>query len=178
MPKFDGTSTKADFESYKTKHMAVEALKDGFHKAYVKNRPVNKPGATTPDPNLIANEKLRAMAIAYLILIIKEASQDLIKPVKDDPYLAWQLLTARYQPSTIDEYARLRKEMKSYELDDPYDSPELLINKILRTNARLIAVKPTYGQDDVQIMAMVHASSQKTCMRYSSPTSSSKCTPA
>ena len=103
MPKFDGTSTKAEFETYKTKFMAVGALKDGFHKALLKNLPVNKPGATA-DPELTAYEKLRAMAMAYLILPTKGAPQDLIKPAGDEPYLAWQLLTARYQPNTIKVY--------------------------------------------------------------------------
>ena len=45
--------------------------------------------------------------------------------------------------------------MGHHEMEDPYDISELLINKILRTNARLIAIKTSYGPDGVQIMARV-----------------------
>ena len=40
-------------------------------------------------------------------------------------------------------------------MEDPYDNPELLINRILRTNAKLTTIIPSYGLDNVQIMAMV-----------------------
>ena len=96
MPKFDGTSTKVNFESYKTKLMAVGALKDEFHQAYLKDLPTNPPGAASLDVTLATNEKLRSTAIAYLILTIEATPQDLTKPAEDDPHLAWKLLTMRY----------------------------------------------------------------------------------
>ena len=155
MSKFDGTSTKDDFETFKTKLMAVGALKDGFQLVYLKDLVINPPGTTTPNTTLTNIEKLRSTAMAYLILTTKGAPQDLIKPAGDDSYLAWQLLTARYQPNTIKEYGQLREEMESYDMEDPYDNPELLINRIMRTNARLAVIKSSYGLDDVQIMTMV-----------------------
>ena len=155
MLKFDDTSTRVDFLSYKTKLMAFGALKDIFQLAYLTDLKINPSGSTSLDPNLTANVKLRSTAMSYLILTTEGVPQDLIKPAGNDPFLAWNLFTTRFQPNTIKEYARLREEMESHELEDPYNNPELLINKALRTNARLTAVKPTYGQDDEQIMTMV-----------------------
>ena len=86
--------------------MAVGALKDWFYQAYLKDLPINLPGAVTLDPILTANEKLRSTAMAYLILITEGAPQDLIKPAKDNPFLAWTLLTTKYQPNTIQKYGR------------------------------------------------------------------------
>ena len=54
-------------------------------------------------------------------------------------------------------------------MEGPYDNPELLIKRILRTNARLAAIKSSYGLDDVQIMAMVQANFPRIYMRFSSP---------
>lgn len=78
IPKFDGTSTKLDFESYKTKLMAIGALRNGFQKAYKTDLPINLP-ETTLDPALTANEKLRATAMSYLILSTDGAPQNMIK---------------------------------------------------------------------------------------------------
>lgn len=93
--------------------------------------------------------------MSYLILSTDVTPQDMIKPAEDDPYLAWKLLVDRYQPVTVDAYGRLMDDMSSCELDDSYDNLEVWINKVMRINVRLIAIKPSYGLDDVQIVAKV-----------------------
>ena len=104
MPKFDGTSARLDFEFYKTKLMAIGALKDGFQKAYKQDLPINVPGATL-DPTLTANEKLRAIAMSYLILSTDGTPQDMIKPAGDDPHLAWKLLVCCDVWKKVDIYS-------------------------------------------------------------------------
>ena len=60
-----------------------------------------------------------------------------------------------YKPKTMDEYARLNSQLENLELDNPYDDPEVWFSNIQQINSRLIAIKPSYGREDLQIISHV-----------------------
>ena len=96
------------------------------------------------------------MAWSYLVLTTDGPPLNHIKGIaSQNPYEAWNLLLSIYQPKTMDEYARLSNQMEQLKMDDPYEDPEKWISDLLRLNARLKAIKTTYGKEDVQIMSHI-----------------------
>src|SRR6476646_2017624 len=153
MQKFDGNISKMDFEAYETRILAIGALKDGFDTALLKDLPIT---LTTipPDPVIETNQKLRKIAMGYLVLTLDGPPLNLVKGCQN-PYDAWKLLVAKYKPQTIDEYARLNSQLESTELDDPYEDPEVWFTNILKLNSRLASIKASYGKEDLQIISHV-----------------------
>ena len=128
MQKFDGNSSKLDFETYETRLLAIGAIKDGFDTALLTDLPITST-TVPPDPVIETNKKLRNLAKSYLVLTLEGPPLNLVKGCVN-PFDAWTLLVSMYKPKTMDEYARLNSELENLELDDPYDDPEVWISNI------------------------------------------------
>ena len=153
MQKFDGNSSKMDFETYETRILAIGALKDGFDTALLSDLPITLT-AVPPDPVIETNKKLRKVAMGYLVLTLDGPPLHLVKGCTN-PFEAWKLLINMYKPRTMDEYARLNSQFENTELDDPYDDPEVWFSTLLQLNNRLAAIKPAYGREELQIISHV-----------------------
>lgn len=153
MQKFDGNSSKLDFETFETRLLAIGAIKDGFDTALLKDLPII---LTTVPPDWVieTNKKLRNHARSYLVLTLEGPPLNLVKGCAN-PFDAWNLLIAQYKPMTMDEYARLNSELENLELDEPYEDPEFWFSNILKLNTRLTAIKQSYGREDLQIISHV-----------------------
>ena len=117
MQKFDGNSSKLDFETYETRLLAIGAIKDGFDTALLTDLPITST-TVPPDPVIETNKKLRNLAKSYLVLTLEGPPLNLVKGCVN-PFDAWTLLVSMYKPKTMDEYARLNSELENLELDDP-----------------------------------------------------------
>ena len=153
MQKFDGNSSKLDFETFETRLLAIGAIKDGFDTALLQDLPIIS-ASVPPDLVIETNKKLRNLAKSYLVLTLEGPPFNMVKRCAN-PFDAWTLLIAQYKPMTIDEYARLNSELENLELDDPYDDPEVWFSNILKLNTRLTAIKQSYGREDLQIISHV-----------------------
>src|ERR671920_409619 len=109
MQKFDGNSSKMDFETYETRLLAIGAIKDGFDTALLTNLPIIS-SSVPPDPVIETNKKLRNLAKSYLVLTLEGPPLNLVKGCVN-PFDAWQLLVSMYKPMTMDEYARLNSQL-------------------------------------------------------------------
>ena len=78
MQKFDGNSSKMDFETYETRLLAIGAIKDGFDEALLKDLPIIST-STPSDPVIEANRKLRNLAKSYLVLTLEGPPLNLVK---------------------------------------------------------------------------------------------------
>ena len=153
MQKFDGNSSKMDFETYETRILAIGALKDGFDTALLTDLPITST-TVPPDPIIEVNQKLRRVAMGYLVLTLDGPPLKLVRSCKN-PYDAWKLLNDMYKPKTMDEYARLNSQLENLELDDPYDDPEVWFSNIQKLNTRLSSIKASYGREDLQIISHI-----------------------
>src|SRR6476620_9744205 len=96
MHKFDGNSSKLDFETYETRLLAVGAIKDGFDTALLTDLPIILT-TVPPDPVIATNKKLRSFAKSYLVLTLEGPPLNLVKECTN-PFDAWNLLIAQYKP--------------------------------------------------------------------------------
>src|SRR5688500_6638572 len=148
--KFDGTS-RSNFREYKTKLLAIGALKGGFDDALLKDLPV-KPG----DPEEKANKEKNVATWSYLTLTLDGEPGQMITTISDQsPYKAWKMLCIMYDPSDVAAFTRLNQEFEMADLNDPYDDPEPWIVNLVSLNARLGAISNNYLRDDMQLISHV-----------------------
>ena len=95
MQKFDGNSSKLDFETYETRLLAIGALKDEIDTALLTDLPIIST-TVPPDPVIETNKKLRKIAMAYLVWTLDGPPLHMVKACTN-PYDAWKLLVDMYK---------------------------------------------------------------------------------
>ena len=78
MQKFNGNSSKMNFETYETRLLAIGAIKDGFDAALLTDLPIIST-TTPPDPVFENSIKLRNLAKSYLVLTLDGLPLNLVK---------------------------------------------------------------------------------------------------
>src|SRR5687768_16178689 len=148
--KFDGTS-RSNFREYKTKLLAIGALKGGFDEALLKDLPV-KPG----DPDEKANKEKNVAAWSYPALTLDGVPGQMLTTISDQsPYKAWKMFCILYDPSDVAAFTRPNQEFEMADLEDPYGDPEPWIVNLMFLNARLEAINNNYLRDDMQLISYV-----------------------
>ena len=130
MPKFDGTG-KIDFGRWKTKMLAIAAIKGNFDTAYLQDLPtVVNATATATNPVVVTqveaeeNLKKRNLAMNYLIVYLEgQPLRVVTNTTSGNPYDAWNALVAKYEPATVEAYSQLLNKMEGCILEDPYKNP-------------------------------------------------------
>lgn len=153
MKKFDGTE-KLLFHQYQKQLLAIGGVK-GFDDALTTSLPTHTALGLVIDNNV----KARKLAWSYLYLTTNGAAQALIEnQSSNDPSVAWTALKNRYEPSTVEAYTQITREMETCELDDPEEDPKAWMQNLSRFNSRLALIggrSVSYSKNDLQMVDFI-----------------------
>ena len=111
--------------------LAIAGLKD-FDDALTSDLPLVHPTTGADLPN---NLKKRQAAWFHLMLALDKEPLYLVHQLSpQNPYTAWNMLTARYQPTDTDTYTRINREIKTLNLESPFDNPGSWMTELCHLN--------------------------------------------
>jgi len=150
MLNFDGTS-RSNFREYKTKLLAIGALKSGFDEALLNDLPT-----IAGDTKEKENREKNVTAWSYLTLTLDGVPGQMLSTISDKkPYKTWKMLCNMYDPTDVSAFTRLNQELQMAELEDPYGDPEPWIVNLVSLKARLGVISQNYLRDDMQLISYV-----------------------
>jgi len=145
--KFDG-SGKIDFGRWKMKTLAVAAIKGGIDEAYLNDLDI-----TAACPDRADNLKKRQLAWNYLIVALDGPPlQVVLSSATKNPFDAWNDLLAIYEPSTIEAYSQLLRELENCSMEDAYEDPASWFYWLDIINRKLGQIDATYKKSELEMI--------------------------
>ena len=151
LSKFSGSSNQ-DFELFRTKLIAIGALKDGFHEAYLKDLTIKTQDAVVD----ALNAKLVTIAWSHLLIVLEGPPGQMVKNItSQNPYKAWKVLCQRYEPMDVEAYTRINQEFESCTMEDPYEDPEIWLTQMIGLNVKMGNIDKSYFKSEVIFISHV-----------------------
>lgn len=105
-----------------------------------------------------AEEDLKKKNLAMNNLIVYLKGQPLrvvTSTLLQNPYNAWNALVAMYEPSTIEAYLQLLREMEKCIMEDPYKSLKGWFYKLNSISRSLSQVNVAYAKSDLHMIVNI-----------------------
>ena len=116
------------------------------------------PNATPPvtADDVLENIKKNQLVWNYLIVALEGPPLEVVLNLTtNDPFNAWRELVNIYEPSTMEAYSQLLREMENCNMEDPMESPEVWLYKLDSINRRMGEIDASYRKLDIQMIVYI-----------------------
>ena len=135
--------------------LAIAAINGEFDEAYTSDLNISPTCA-----NLTRNLEKMRLAWNYLIVALDDAPLQVVMNTSSrSPFDAWTELLSIYEPSTVEAYSQLLREMVSCNMEDAsMASPKVWFYRLDKINRRIGEIDTAYRKTDIQMI--VHITSK------------------